>query len=61
MNWVKSGKCFDGNCVEVGTSHSEGETLVGVRNSQIPGETVWFTPDEWQVFLDGVRAGEFDL
>lgn len=36
-----------------------GEILV--RNSNIPGEQIWFTPDEWEAFVAGVKNGEFDL
>jgi Domain of unknown function (DUF397) len=35
---------------------------VGVRNSRHPyGPTLRFTLDEWRAFVEGVRAGEFDL
>jgi Domain of unknown function (DUF397) len=57
--WVKSSVSFsNSNCVEV-ASLSDGS--VGVRHSQNPGGPVLrFTGDEWQAFLGGVRAGEFD-
>jgi hypothetical protein len=35
---------------------------VNVRDSKNPtGPLLRFTADEWQAFLDGVQAGEFDL
>lgn len=35
---------------------------VGVRNSNNPhGDVLEFTPAEWTAFLEGARAGEFDL
>jgi Domain of unknown function (DUF397) len=35
---------------------------VSVRNSRTPyGPTLRFTSDEWRAFVEGVRAGEFDL
>lgn len=57
MNWVKPGGCEQGSCVEV----SYGKELVAVRNSEIPGEVIWFTREEWNAFLAGARLGEFDL
>ena len=59
MNWRKSTtKCNNmESCVEVAIE--PGEILV--RNSNIPGEQIWFTPDEWEAFVAGVKNGEFDL
>jgi hypothetical protein len=59
MNWIKSTKCGESTttCVEVAFEGG----LVAVRNSQIPGEIVWFTPDEWAAFLAGTKLGEFNL
>lgn len=74
MDWVKSSDCSDGACVEVTWGKSSrcdagtcvevavvGEVAptVGVRNSRDPETTVWFTQEEWDVFLAGVMAGEF--
>jgi hypothetical protein len=57
--WVKSSLSFsNSNCVEV-ASLPDGS--VGVRHSQNPeGPVLQFTGDEWQAFVGGVRAGEFD-
>jgi hypothetical protein len=69
--WQRSTKCADLQCVEVGWARSTGcdggtcvevsqdNGLIGVRNSKIPGEVVWFDPDEWKAFIAGVEAGEF--
>jgi hypothetical protein len=47
-----------GNCVEV--AFVEGGDVL-VRDSKAPQERVLsFTPAEWDAFLAGVRAGEFD-
>jgi len=47
-----------GNCVEV-ASNLPG--VVAVRDSKSPeGPALVFTPDEWQAFVAGVHAGEFD-
>jgi hypothetical protein len=59
-----------GDCVEVAvldgrdlpTSHKSSDKLVAVRDSRDPaGPVLAFTPREWDAFLGGVRAGEFDL
>jgi Domain of unknown function (DUF397) len=57
--WRRSGACSgaDSTCVEVAVSGHE----VAVRDSKDPGgPTLRFTAAEWQAFLAGVRAGEFD-
>ena len=59
-NWQKSSRCKwdQPQCVEV-SRHAEG---VQVRDSKHPGVApLWFYPHEWQAFIDGVNAGEFDL
>lgn len=56
MNWAKPSERYDGSCAEVFTDPT-GE--VGVRNSEVPGEVVWFTRDQWHDFVAAVRAGEF--
>ena len=48
------GPCSDG-CVEVATNVPG---TVSVRDAQ--GNTVFFTDAEWNDFLPGVKAGEFD-
>jgi Domain of unknown function (DUF397) len=57
--WFKSSLSFsNGQCVEV-AGLPGGE--VGVRNSKDPGGPVLrFTPDEWNCFIAGIHAGEFD-
>ena len=48
----------NGTCVEVATG-TNGEVFV--RDSKSPQvATLQFTPTEWQAFLMGVKAGEFD-
>jgi Domain of unknown function (DUF397) len=49
----------DDNCVEVAFDTANG--LVGVRDSKRPtGPTLIFTGVEWDAFLAGAQAGEFD-
>ncbi|GAA3842536.1 hypothetical protein GCM10022226_76560 [Sphaerisporangium flaviroseum] len=59
-----------GNCVEVaeltGVSDAPGHKaehaeLIAVRDSKDPdGPKLFFTPAEWDAFLQGVKASEFD-
>jgi hypothetical protein len=54
----KSSFSLSGNCVEVAFLPS-GD--VGVRHSRAPQRgTLTFTASEWEAFVRGVRAGEFD-
>lgn len=57
-----SGTC--GSCVEVAMP-GEGETIVKVRDDKLadaPGGSpvLEFTRPEWDAFISGVKAGEFD-
>lgn len=45
-------------CVEVSTLDTE---YIGVRNSRDPHTIASFDRAEWQAFIDGVKAGDFDL
>lgn len=56
MGWVRAKGCESGACVEVMPDRG----YVGVRNSRVPAEIVWFDAEEWAVFRDGVKAGDFD-
>jgi Domain of unknown function (DUF397) len=58
--WRKSSYSgSNGNCVEV--SASTDGNHVFVRNTRDRDSAVLdFTPSEWDAFLDGARAGEFD-
>ncbi|BCJ41389.1 hypothetical protein GCM10010168_56120 [Actinoplanes ianthinogenes] len=48
-----------GDCVEVATNLPG---IVALRDTKDPaGATLVFTRAEWDAFLAGVRAGEFDL
>ena len=47
-----------GNCVEV----AQRDGVVAVRNSKDPQKSmVFFTADEWNAFVGGVKQGEFDF
>ena len=58
-SWTKSRKCDNSgpNCVEVAIVKGG----VGVRNSTSPDKVLSFTEDEWDAFVGGAKAGEFDL
>jgi Domain of unknown function (DUF397) len=58
-NFVKPQACiYLWFCAEV--AHKDG--FVAVRNSSDPTRTtVVFTIDEWRVFVDGIKNGEFDF
>jgi Domain of unknown function (DUF397) len=57
ISWRKSTASGTGNCVEVGRA---GDSIL-VRNSKSPlGSQLAFTTSEWEAFLTGARAGEFD-
>ncbi|WP_433239339.1 DUF397 domain-containing protein [Streptosporangium sp. CA-135522] len=70
--WFKSIFSGDngGNCVEVaeledltyGPGHKAAYAdLIAVRDSKDPdGPKPFFTPAEWDAFVDGVKADEFD-
>jgi len=57
--WRKSTRSgVSGNCVEVATLND----AVAVRDSKHPtGPALLFTPAEWEAFIGGVKAGEFDF
>ena len=56
--WHKSTRSNYGNCVEVAFD----DDLVHVRNSRDPrGAALVFTAGEWEAFLAGAGAHEFDV
>jgi Domain of unknown function (DUF397) len=52
----------DGEYVEIAfVGHTDGVTYTAMRNSKYPDGTVLvFTPSEWEAFVLGAKAGEFD-
>jgi hypothetical protein len=58
--WRKSSRSgpYTDNCVEVAFVGG----TIAVRDSKDPsGGVLLFTPGEWDAFVDGAKAGEFDL
>jgi hypothetical protein len=72
--WRKASRCTDATCVEVAWRKStysgvngcvevvtDGEGTVQVRDSKDPdGPHLQFSPEEWDAFIQGIKAGEFD-
>lgn len=57
VQWRRSSRCDGGQCVEV--AFTQAHALV--RDSKdAPGPVLSFTPAEWDAFVAGARAGEFD-
>lgn len=60
--WVKSSfsSASGNNCVEALRSGATGQVFVRNSNDRF-SDSVIFTPAEWDAFVKGVKAGEFDL
>lgn len=61
--WQKSSLCrFDQPaCVEVIGLNGDGEDeYIEVRNSRNPHTIISFDREEWKIFIQGVKRGEFD-
>jgi len=57
MVWQRSSLCSNSACVEVAFAGS----MVLVRDAKrTSGAVLSYTDEEWDAFLGGVRAGEFD-
>jgi len=50
------GEC-DCGCVEI----KQSEDKISVRSTFKKEDVVEFTFDEWEVFIKGVKSGEFDI
>ena len=58
MSWRRSSRCSASSCVEVAGLPGGS---VAVRDGKSPDRTpvLIFSPDEWESFISGVKAGEF--
>jgi hypothetical protein len=58
IDWYRASLCQNGECVEVGRYND----TVMMRNSTHPDKGyVYFTADEFSMFLGAAKAGEYDL
>lgn len=58
LYWIKASDCESGSCVELAWSPDH---LIGVRNSNVPAEVVWFSKEEWRTFIEAAKREEFDV
>jgi len=60
LTWCKSSHSGEGaECVETAVLP---DRRIAIRHSKRPGEAVLiYTPAEWRAFIEGAKAGEFDL
>lgn len=57
--WITSRACNNSACVQV--AHLPGG-MVAIRDSKDTGKAAHvFDREEWEAFLSGVKAGDFDL
>ena len=58
--WIKSSRSLVNNCVEVRRCGAHDGVWVRHSKESVP-KLLHFTRAEWEAFLAGVRAGEFDF
>ncbi len=57
LAWRTARKSGGSGCVEVASAAS----MIAVRHSKDrKGPVLFYTPLEWEAFLDGAKRGEFD-
>jgi hypothetical protein len=57
-SWRRASFCASGECVEV----AQRDGMIVMRDSKQPhGRVLHYTAEEWQSFVRGVKAGEFDF
>jgi hypothetical protein len=55
--WQKASFCASGECVEIAQQNG----MIVLRDSKDPrGSMLHYTSEEWQSFVRGIKAGEFD-
>jgi hypothetical protein len=60
-DWRKSTKSAQSNCVEVAYQQESGVIMVRDTKAAEMGPVLSFTRAEWNAFLGGVHAGEFEI
>jgi len=58
IQWRRSRRCETGNCVEVARI---GESFAIRDSEDINGPILTFASTTWTDFVEGVRAGDFNL
>lgn len=61
LDWFKSSFSVETYCVEVAINKSRVQVRDSKEISDFDAPVLSFTLDEWEAFLSGVKAGEFDL
>lgn len=56
-DWRKSSRCESAHCVQI-RPLADGSVLLG--STKEPGDLL-FTKAEWDAFVEGAKAGEFDF
>jgi hypothetical protein len=57
-SWRRASRCSSNGCVEIAVVAGQ----IAVRDSKhAESPVLLYTSEEWQVFIDGVKDGEFDL
>jgi len=59
LTWRTANSCGNGACVEIARDGQD--WLVRDTKDGGAGANLRFTAEEWRAFVEGVRAGEFDL
>jgi predicted secreted Zn-dependent protease len=57
LSWRVARKCNSGHCVAVAV---RGDEIVIGSSKDLDGPVITYSRDEWKVFLEGVRQGDFD-
>lgn len=55
--WKRPGRCESSACVEI----RDDDGAMSIRASGSPDHVLRFTREEWNVFVEGVKAGDFDV
>jgi predicted secreted Zn-dependent protease len=57
LTWRKARACESGACVIVAR---QGESVLIGNSTNPEGPVSVFTREEWSVFIDGIKLGDFD-
>jgi len=57
ITWRKARACESGACVMVAR---QGESVLITSNADPESPVSVFTSEEWSVFIDGIKLGDFD-